>query len=250
MNTIAHICPPWTSFDNQVNAFTTLRQGGYSQYPYDSFNLADHVGDAIDSVNKNRNFLLKAAKLPQYPLFLTQTHSTTVIQLPYANSTAMADAVYTNKSRQVCVVMTADCLPILLTNQQGNEVAAIHAGWRGLCNGIIERTVNCFKSEGQHILAWLGPAIGPNCFQVGEEVLDAFIQQDRKAEVAFKVDANCVGKYFANLYQLATLRLNNLGITKVSGGEHCTYTEQEKFFSYRRHKQTGRMASLIWFDDK
>lgn len=246
------ISPTW-QVPNNVHSFTTTRIGGVSHAPFDSFNLATHVGDEKSAVEINRTLLVQQGKLPQLPLFLNQIHSTKVINLPYqnTNSTPDADAVYTNQPKQVCVVMTADCLPILLTNQQGNEVAAIHAGWRGLCDGVIEATVNKFQCQPQQIIAWLGPAIGKTAFQVGAEVKQQFIQQDPQAEKAFERDKSAVEneqKFLADLYLLATQRLNRLGISTISGGDYCTYNQKEYFFSYRRDKQTGRMASLIWFD--
>ena len=144
--------------------------------------------------------------------------------------------------------MTADCLPVLFFNKEGTEVAAAHAGWRGLCDGILEETVAKFKCPTSDIIAWLGPAIGPTAFQVGEEIIEQFCAFDSNAKLAFTPDLTTSGKFLGNLYQLATQRLNKLGITEISGGGHCTYTEQDKFFSYRRDKKTGRMASLIWIE--
>ncbi|SUB23426.1 peptidoglycan editing factor PgeF [Avibacterium avium] len=239
--------PNWTAPAN-IHAFTTLRQGGVSQAPYDSFNLGDHVGDDKNSVKTNRTLLVEQFYLPQFPLFLNQTHSTRVIRLPYDGNNLDADAVYTNQPNQVCLVMTADCLPVLFTNQQGTEVAAAHAGWRGLCDGVLEQTIQQFQAEPQEIIAWLGPAIGQKSFQVGEEVRQQFIAQDPNAAQAFVPDSIEQGKYLADLYHIARLRLNKLGISQISGGEHCTYLEKTAFFSYRRDKQTGRMASLIWFE--
>ncbi|MFZ7165753.1 peptidoglycan editing factor PgeF [Avibacterium avium] len=239
--------PNWAAPAN-IHAFTTLRQGGVSQAPYDSFNLGDHVGDDKNSVKTNRTLLVEQFHLPQFPLFLNQTHSTRVIRLPYDGNNLDADAVYTNQPNQVCLVMTADCLPVLFTNQQGTEVAAAHAGWRGLCDGVLEQTIQQFQAEPQEIIAWLGPAIGQKSFQVGEEVRQQFIAQDPNAAQAFVPDSIEQGKYLADLYHIARLRLNKLGISQISGGEHCTYLEKTAFFSYRRDKQAGRMASLIWFE--
>ncbi|MFZ7230099.1 peptidoglycan editing factor PgeF [Avibacterium avium] len=239
--------PNWTAPAN-IHAFTTLRQGGVSQAPYDSFNLGDHVGDDKNSVKTNRTLLVERFHLPQFPLFLNQTHSTRVICLPYGGNNLDADAVYTNQPNQVCLVMTADCLPVLFTTQQGNEVAAAHAGWRGLCNGILEQTVQQFQAQPQEIIAWLGPAIGPTSFQVGKDVRQQFIAQDHNAAQAFVPDPSEQGKYLADIYHLARLRLSRLGITQITGGEHCTYLEKSAFFSYRREAQTGRMASVIWFE--
>ena len=239
------IVPNWT-VPPHIQAFTTTREGGVSLPPFESFNLGDHVEDDKSAVKTNRTLLVEKFNLPHFPLFLTQTHSTCVITVPYEGNNFEADAVYTNQPNQVCLVMTADCLPVLFTNKQGTEVAAAHAGWRGLCDGVLEETVKCFQSDPKEIIAWFGPAIGPNAFQVGKEVIEQFMAFDSIAETAFRPDPNEAGKYLGNLYQIATQRLNKLGITQIYGGEHCTFNEKENFFSYRRDGKTGRMASLIW----
>lgn len=241
------INPNW-NVPNNIHAFTTTREGGVSLEPYLSFNLGDHVGDNKSAVKTNRTLLVEKFGLPQKPVFLTQTHSTRVLQLPYSGENLEADAVYTNVLNQVCVVMTADCLPVLFSTISGNEVAAAHAGWRGLCDGVLEKTVKCFQTKPEDIIAWFGPAIGPTAFQVGIDVVKQFVAVDEKAKLAFQPDAIEEGKYLGNLYQIATQRLNNLGITQIYGGNHCTFNEKEKFFSYRRDNQTGRMASVIWFE--
>lgn len=241
------INPNWNVPKN-IHAFTTTRERGVSLEPYFSFNLGDHVGDNKSAVKTNRTLLVEKFGLPQKPVFLTQTHSTRVLQLPYSGENLEADAVYTNVPNQVCVVMTADCLPVLFTTTSGNEVAAVHAGWRGLCDGVLEKTVRCFQTKPEDIIAWFGPAIGPTAFQVGIDVVKQFVAVDEKAKLAFQPDAIEEGKYLGNLYQIATQRLNNLGITQIYGGNHCTFNEKEKFFSYRRDNQTGRMASVIWFE--
>ena len=241
------IYPNWQAPKN-IKALTTVRSGGVSLPPFDSFNLGDHVCDDPKAVQQNRSLLVDKFDLPHQPLFLTQTHSTKVIELPFTGSNVEADAVYTQQANQVCLVMTADCLPVLFFNKEGTEVAAAHAGWRGLCDGILEETVAKFKCPTSDIIAWLGPAIGPTAFQVGEEIIEQFCAFDSNAKLAFTPDLTTSGKFLCNLYQLATQRLNKLGITEISGGGHCTYTEQDKFFSYRRDKQTGRMASLIWIE--
>lgn len=241
------INPNWNVPKN-IHAFTTIREGGVSLTPYFSFNLGDHVGDNKSAVKTNRTLLVEKFGLPQTPIFLTQTHSTRVIQLPYSGQNLEADAVYTNVPHQVCVVMTADCLPVLFTTTSGSEVAAAHAGWRGLCDGVLEETVKCFQAKPEDIITWFGPAIGPTAFQVGVDVVKQFVAVDEKAKLAFQPNAIEEGKYLGNLYQIATQRLNNLGITQIYGGNHCTFNEKELFFSYRRDNQTGRMASVIWFE--
>lgn len=241
------INPNWNVPKN-IHAFTTTREGGVSLAPYFSFNLGDHVGDNKSAVKTNRTLLVEKLGLPQTPIFLTQTHSTQVIHLPYSGQNLEADAVYTNVPHQVCAVMTADCLPVLFTTASGNEVAAAHAGWRGLCDGVLEETVKYFQAKPEDIIAWFGPAIGPTAFQVGIDVVKQFVAVDEKAKLAFQPDAIEEGKYLGNLYQIATQRLNNLGITQIYGRNHCTFNEKELFFSYRRDNQTGRMASVIWFE--
>ncbi|MDG4948855.1 peptidoglycan editing factor PgeF [Actinobacillus equuli subsp. haemolyticus] len=240
-----NITPNW-NIPAHIRAFTTVRAGGVSQVPFDSFNLGDHVGDNPADVQHNRRLLVEKFGLPHLPLFLTQTHSTRVIRLPYDGDNLDADAVYTNQPNQVCLVMTADCLPVLFCSKDGQEVAVAHAGWRGLCDGVLENTVAEFACSPTEICAWLGPAIGPTKFQVGKEVIEQFCAFDPQAEQAFVVDPTTSGKFLGNLYQIAQQRLRKLGITEISGGEDCTFTEPECFFSYRRNKQTGRMASLIW----
>ncbi len=247
MTDIRVIQPSW-DIPKHIKAFTTLRTGGESLFPFDSLNLGYHVGDDPIAVANNRKRLLINKNLPNPPIYLTQTHSTRVITLPYLGNNLEADAVYTNHPNQVCLVMTADCLPVLFCNKNGTEVAATHAGWRGLCDGILEETVKKFKSPASEITVWLAPAISQKAFQVGKDVMKQFCDVDSQAIVAFKADPNEKDKYFANLYQLAKQRLNKLGITQISGGYHCTYTEKDKFFSYRRDGQTGRMATLIWIN--
>lgn len=247
--TMRNIIPSW-QVKPSVKGFTTTRLGGVSLPPFDSFNLGDHVGDDKRAVEINRSLLVKENQLPQYPLFLNQTHSIDVVELPYNEPTANADAIYTRQPHQVCLVMTADCLPVLFTNQAGNEVAAAHAGWRGLCDGILEQTVPKFQCSPSEIIAWLGPCISQKAFQVGQEVVDQFISQDLQAESAFIPDKSAVNsdKYLCNLYLIARQRLNRLGVRNIYGGEYCTATQAKRFFSYRRDGKTGRMASLVWFE--
>ncbi|MEG9530184.1 peptidoglycan editing factor PgeF [Mannheimia indoligenes] len=243
-----NIIPNW-NIPKHIHAFTTVRTGGVSKPPFDSFNLGDHVNDSPEDVAQNRALLVEKFHLPQSPLFLTQTHSTRVLELPYSGKDIEADAVYTNQPNQVCLVMTADCLPILFVSKDGKEIAAAHAGWRGLCDGVLEATVEKFQCPSNEISAWLGPAIGAKAFQVGKEVIEQFCAFDLRAEEAFIQDNSTSGKFLGNLYQIATQRLNKLGITEISGGEYCTYTQEDLFFSYRRDKQTGRMATLIWKEE-
>lgn len=241
------IVPQWPAVSG-IKAYSTTRQGGISCAPYASLNLGQHVGDVVQHVTENRQHLEQLAQLPAAPCWLAQVHSTKVLTLAPGIQTddVQADAAYTCHAGVVCTVMTADCLPVLLSNIQGTEVAAAHAGWRGLCYGILEQTVACFHSAPSEIIAWLGPAIGPTAFEVGGEVREQFIQFDAAAVQAFIPHGN---KYLANIYLLAKQRLQALGIHQIYGGKHCTFTEQDRFFSYRRDGVTGRMASLIWIDD-
>ncbi|WP_438971456.1 peptidoglycan editing factor PgeF [Methylophaga sp.] len=241
------IMPEWPA-PNSVTALSTTRLGGFSLPPYDSFNLGTHVGDDPARIEKNRAFLINNAELPTEPVWLNQVHGTNVINVNEWHENIEADAIFSSKPNQVCSIMTADCLPVLFTDKQGKQIAAAHAGWRGLLNGVLENTVRQFKGARSDILVWLGPAIGPKQFEVGEEVFHAFITQSPDAESAFK--KRDTTHYLADIYQLAKQRLSALGIVNISGGQHCTVTEEDRFFSYRRDGVTGRMASLIWFSGK
>ena len=226
-----------------IKAGITLRQGGVSEKPYDSFNLATHVGDELKAVKQNREKL----DIPNTPQWLEQVHSTKAILLPNEVAVPKADASYTFEKNVVCAVMTADCLPLLMTDETGSCVAAIHAGWRGLCDGIIEETIKQLPAEPASLLVWLGPAIGADVYEIGEEVYDAFTKDDVEAKESF---TNTSDKHWLfDIYRLATLRLNRLGVKQIFGGDHCTLTEKEQFFSYRRDDVTGRMASMIWIEE-
>jgi YfiH family protein len=242
MNLREHcIIPDWPA-PATVKALQTTRKGGVSGTPYGSFNLGSHVGDNPLAVSRNR--MLLAPLLPSEPVWLNQTHGLTVVNVAQAGCLPEADASVSSHPGAVCVVMTADCLPILLCDEQGTVVGAAHAGWRGLCDGVIETTVNAMKVPPPTLMAWLGPAIGPAEFEVGDEVRAAFVVQQPQAAAAFVPSAS--GRWLADLYQLARLRLNALGITRVYGGGLCTYSDPERFYSYRRDGVTGRMGTFIW----
>jgi len=227
-----------------VHAWSSTRLGGHSPAPYTSLNLGDHVGDLPELVAANRQQLVSAGQLPHMPLWLEQVHSTDVLRLSgQAIMDRRADAVYTDKAATVCAIMTADCLPVLFCSQAGDEVAAAHAGWRGLCAGVLENTLAQFRAAPENISVWLGPAIGPQCFEVGGEVRQAFMAVMPQADAAFLPYGE---KYLADIYLLARQRLQSAGITQIYGGDRCTQTESDSFFSYRRDKVTGRMASMIW----
>lgn len=234
------IIPDWPAPSN-VHAIQTTRQGGFSDAPFESLNLGAHVQDHPITVVKNRQLLDQF--LPAEPVWLNQVHGTNVINAALSNCVQDADGSFTTESNVVCVTMTADCLPVLLCNKQGTAVAAIHAGWRSLCDGVIENTILAMGLKADDLLAWLGPAIGPYAFEVGAEVRQAFIEKDTNATLAFKPHAD---KWLANLYLLATQRLNNVGIKAIYGGGDCTYSSPERYFSFRRDGMTGRMATMIW----
>ena len=225
-----------------IRARVTTRQGGVSAGPYASFNLGDHVGDDREAVLANRARL--AAHLPAAPRWLNQVHGVTVINAAEGSGVPTADAAFTRQPGVVCAVMTADCLPVLLCDTAGTVVAAAHAGWRGLHAGVIESTLAAMEVPHADVMAWLGPAIGPTAFEVGDEVRVAFMAAHADDERAFQPYAP--GKWLADLYALARARLQRAGVLRVTGGEHCTYRDEGRFFSYRREGVTGRMASVIW----
>lgn len=242
MNKNKHwITPDWLAPTN-IHAVTTLRTGGVSSGVYNSLNLATHVGDDLACVTENRHRIKTLLALPAEPVWLEQIHSNLFINAGHANGLQQADASYSNKAGVVCAVMTADCLPLLICSTDGKTCAAIHAGWKGLLAGIITNTVNALATT--DVLVWLGPAIGVACFEVGAEVREAFITKSAAFDPAFIPTSN--HKYLADIYQLARIELAALNIHAVYGGDFCTVTEQERFYSYRRDIQTGRMATLIW----
>ncbi len=225
-----------------VHALTTLRSGGYSQGAFDSFNLAAHVGDDDHHVSHNRQLLKDILALPAEPLWLNQIHSHQVVSADQQTSAVQADAAFSNLPGKVCVVMTADCLPLLVTTADGQSIAAIHAGWRGLLAGVIEHTLAAMPAGDK--LVWLGPAIGPKQFQVGDDVRQAFVEKNPQWASAFQRQKE--GKWLMDIYSAARQILHEKGIQRVFGGRFCTVNESDSFFSYRRDGKTGRMASLIW----
>ena len=241
------IYPDWPAPAN-VKSVMTIRSGGVSVSPFDSMNLGDHVDDDPAAVKKNRALLCDQLALPQNPAWLSQVHGTVVLQCGSANDGDVADAIVAHQAKQVCAIMTADCLPVLFCNKQGTVVAGAHAGWRGLESGVLESTIASMQCESKDILVWLGAAIGPTAFEVGAEVRQAFMDRHPETQVAFTAQEN--GKFLADIYELARIRLQIAGIEveNIFGGEWCTYTQSELYFSYRRESLTGRMASLIWLD--
>ncbi|WP_229007456.1 peptidoglycan editing factor PgeF [Methylophilus sp. Leaf408] len=236
------IIPDWPAPAN-VKALQTTRAGGISTGSYASLNLGDHVKDNPLHVAHNRQSL--SPFLPTEPVWLQQVHGIRVIDASTSSCLETADASFSTRKEVVCVTMTADCLPVLLCDKAGTVVAAIHAGWRSLCDGVIEAAVEVMPGEASHLMAWLGPAIGPEAFEVGGEVRQQFILHDAQAEAAFRPHGN---KWLGDLYTIARQRLQSSGITRIYGGGRCTYTEPESFFSFRRDGDTGRMATFIWLE--
>jgi YfiH family protein len=237
------ITPDWPAPIN-VKALQTTRAGGISSPPYDSLNLGAHVGDAPMAVERNRILLNRL--LPSEPVWLNQMHGTVIVSADRAGCLPQADACIARHRAAVCVVMTADCLPILLCDTQGSVVGVAHAGWKGLVAGVIEASVQAMDAAPENIMAWLGPAISQDAFEVGDEVRAAFVAIQPQAASAFVPGGN--GKWFADLYALARLRLNALGINRIYGGDSCTYRDRDQYFSYRRDGMTGRMGTFIWLD--
>ncbi|OWW20033.1 peptidoglycan editing factor PgeF [Noviherbaspirillum denitrificans] len=245
------IVPEWTGAPASVGALSTTRRGGSSTGPYDDgeggggLNLGIHVGDDPQAVSANRALL--GARLPAEPAWLTQVHGTRVVNANTAEGAPEADASIATAPGVVCAIQTADCLPVLFCDVAGRVVGAAHAGWRGLAGGVLENTVAAMRDAGaSDIMAWLGPAIGPQRFEVGQDVYDAFAGKNPRTVASFQPIAGSNGKYLADIYELARLTLQRAGVLHISGGGLCTVTEQKRFYSFRRDKITGRMASLIW----
>ncbi|HUL19476.1 MAG TPA: peptidoglycan editing factor PgeF [Steroidobacteraceae bacterium] len=242
---LACLEPSWPAPD-RVRAAFTLRSGGVSVAPFDTLNVGAHVGDLPRHVQENRARVRAALALPCEPRWLEQVHGRDVIEIRAADpdTPPRADAAIARERGAVVVVQVADCLPVLFAAVDGSCVAAAHAGWRGLAAGVLEATLGRLGIDPSHLLAWLGPAIGPQHFEVGAEVRDAFLAQDLAAAGAFR--ANARGRWQCDLPALARRRLEQAGVRQVFGGEWCTYADRGRFFSYRRDGQCGRMAALIW----
>jgi hypothetical protein len=240
------ILPDWPAPPG-VHSLMTTRAGGVSDMPWASLNLGDHVGDDPAHVAVNRARLRQ--QLPAEPGWLKQVHSARVVELG-RDTDREADASFTRETEQVCAVMTADCLPVLFCDRAGSVVAAAHAGWRGLADGVLEATVAAMQVRPAEVLAWMGAAIGPQAFEVGDDVREAFVAQHPEAAEAFLPHPSAAaGKWLADIYRLARNRLNRIGVQAIYGGGRCTFSESDVFYSYRRDGVTGRMASLIWRDD-
>lgn len=228
-----------------VHAWVSGRNGGVSRDAFSTLNVAGHVGDEPYSVAENRRRLAAALNLPGEPNWLTQVHGCRVVDLdePWSGP---ADGAVSGRPGVVCAVLTADCLPVLLAARDGSRVGIAHAGWRGLAAGILEAVVAAMKIPQPELLVWLGPAIGPAAYEVGDDVHAAFVDADAEASAAFRPNAR--GRWQADLYALARMRLQRLGVTSIHGGGACTWSESERYFSHRREAPCGRMASLIWLD--
>lgn len=242
------IVPTWPA-PAAVRAFTTLRRpAGHSAAPYDCLNLGAHCGDRDAHVRANRELLAVQAHLPSAPRWLRQLHGIAVKRFaagdPFAPAEVEADAAVTSATDVVLGILSADCLPVAFAAVDGSEVALAHAGWRGLCDGVLEATLQAMHSAPCDVMAWLGPAAGPQRYEVGDEVRTAFIARDRAAAQAFA--ATRPGQWLCDLYQLARQRLRAQGTSRIYGGEYCTISDAGRFFSHRRDGCTGRMASLIW----
>ena len=248
---MASIFPYWPAAPGAVGVLSTRRSGGVSVAPYGDvagaggLNLGLHVGDEPAAVYRNRALL--KAQLPAEPAWLTQVHGNRVVDAATVLDAPEADASVSTQPGVVCAILSADCMPVLLCDSRGQVVGAAHAGWRGLAAGVVENTVRAMQEAGaDSLLAWLGPAIGPQQFEVGEDVRAAFAHLGRDAEQAFVAIQGQSGKYWANLPQLARLALARVGVTQVAGGADCTVSDAQQFYSFRRDRITGRMASLIW----
>jgi YfiH family protein len=235
-----------------VRAFTTLRHGaGVSRPPFDDFNLGNRQaadGDDPLSVDRNRADLVERFELPSPPHWLRQVHGTEVLRFDSGGvargAEPVADGSVTSTPGVVLAILTADCLPVVFAAEDGSEIGAAHAGWRGLAAGALENTVAMMQAPAGKLVAWRGPAAGPQAYEIGEEVFDAFVSQDGRAESAFM--STRAGHWRVDLYQLARQRLAKLGITRVHGGDLCTISDPRRFYSHRRDARTGRMATVVW----
>ncbi len=243
--TDAWIAADWPAPKN-IRAFTTTRRGGVSARPYAALNLGAHVDDDPAAVTANRQWLMGKLALPQEPRWLTQVHGNRIVDPARPETDWVADGACTSQPGVVCAVLTADCLPLLLCDRAGTRVTALHCGWRGLAQGMVQAGVEQVHCPPEHIMGWLGPAIGPDVYEVGEEVYQAFLGCCSDLAIAFK--PTCTGHWLMDLYASARILLAKAGVTEISGGEYCTYSMPVRFYSHRRDGVTGRMATLIWME--
>ncbi|HEY0683875.1 MAG TPA: peptidoglycan editing factor PgeF [Steroidobacter sp.] len=240
------ITPDWPA-PPPVKAAATLRTGGVSEGPFSSLNLGSHVGDDPAAVAENRRLLRAALALPAEPAWLNQVHGTDVVDAAQvAAAVPNADASFARSAGAVCVVMTADCLPVLFCDREGTRVGAAHAGWRGLAGGVLGATIEALDVPSGQLMAWLGPAIEQDAFEVGDEVREQFLKLDTGNAAAFQTNAR--GRWQADLYQLARNELARLGVAAVYGGGFQCFADSKRFFSYRRESRTGRMGTLVWLE--
>jgi YfiH family protein len=251
MNSLPWMLPQWPA-PKSVRAACTLRTGGVSLGPYASLNVGTAVGDDTDAVSENRQRIRVELSLPSQPLWLKQVHGTTVVDADAScgssgcSAPPQADGAITRMPGRVLVVQVADCMPVLMARSDGSAIAVAHAGWRGLAAGVLEATIAALGGSDAKVLAWLGPAIGPEHFEVGDEVRTAFCECEGRAGDAFRRNAH--GRWQCDLYQLAQQRLETAGVGSMHGERRCTYAERESFYSFRRDGVTGRMAALIWME--
>jgi len=240
-----YLIPEWPAPANVLAVASKRDLAIPDEDPMAGFNVARHVSDDLHRVAGHRQQLCADLQLSQEPAWLNQVHGTKVVSLPLLKSALVdADASFSEQNGQTCVVMTADCLPVLFCDRQGTRVAAAHAGWRGLAGGVLENTLALFPDPSD-VIAWLGPAIGPDAFEVGEDVKQAFVAQSPQAISCFVSRPNAPGKYLADLYALARLRLQYCGVGGIYGGQECTFSQQQDYFSHRRNANSGRQLSLI-----
>jgi YfiH family protein len=238
-----YLVPDWAAAQG-VRALSTTRLGGASSAPWAGFNLGEHVGDDAAAVLANRRQLRQL--LPEEPRWLSQVHGRVCVDAAQSRRGETADASFTRQRGVVCAVLTADCLPVLLCDERASVVGIAHAGWRGLAAGVVEATVAAMDEPGGRLMAWLGPAIGPQAFEVGSEVRETFLACDSAAAAAFVAAPD--GKWLCDIYLLARQRLRALGIRRITGADFCTVGDPRRFYSYRRDGSTGRMARLIWLE--
>ena len=230
-----------------IRAGISTRFGGYSLHPYEGLNIGSHVGDDIEHVKANRLYLKKLLDLPSEPLWLNQEHGIHIIEAGQSDN-YNADGIYTDQPGKVCVIMTADCVPLLICDSQGKRIAAIHVGWRGFSAGIVSEMIGRFNDINNELLVWIGPHISMENYEVGEDVYQACISRDLALKKAFTENNN--GRWNASLELMIRHELSAQRVSHISSSGKCTFALKHEFFSYRRDKNTGRMASLIWIDSK
>lgn len=246
MNKASYLFPDWPA-PRHIKAVCSTRIGGVSKAPFNEFNLAEHVNDDPESVSHNRAQLVADFQLKPIQ-FINQVHGKKVVNLA-VDTDFTADAAYTREKQQACAVLTADCLPLLVTDLAGQEIAAIHAGWRGLLAGVIDETINRFQAPRSELLVWLGPALGPCHLELNEAIRQDFLARNPDFEAGFRYQAPGTKAVLADIYKLARINLKALGVEQVYGGSECSYCDSPRFYSHRRDQgRTGRMVSMIWID--